>query len=562
VPWRLHLPKQQAAIQIDGVTRWEERDLFVNLPYWTTDPGSWFPFLEYRWLLTPYSRTVYAKPDEEGHIAFRVHNNSNREQAVELETEFAEEAWPARLSDDAVVVGPKASAEVTVRYQAPRRGETRVCHIRATPSDAPDFSTYSTLTVTGGEAPAAQPLPIPLLLKPYQHENEQFGYLPDYPLDSQAYFDMENRPFVSLGRRIGTLREGEWVTRELGGSLSAITSKVAFDRDNDVYVLARSADGVALLHSTDGGDAFTPYPIPPNPAAGSGFDIEQFSGHNVPEGPPPILRYTRTAKDPKLIWRSVNDLELLLPTKVDGKLSIGEPILISKECIGMSAHSGIPATVVSRGTKVHVVWGEATDPAVKMAGVPTFVATYDRETGTLGEPALVAYGPPPNDVHNSPSITMDSQGYLHVLAGTHGRPFPYAQSLQPNDAGGGWTESVPVGENLGQTYIGLVCGPDDTLYLACRLWQSGVEPFPHSSHATLALQRKPPGQPWEAPKVLIVAPFSEYSIFYHRLTIDRAGALFLSYDYWSTYWFYRTDHFGNRRAVMTSPDGGETWKLW
>jgi len=28
--------------------------------------------------------------------------------------------------------------------------------------------------------------------------------------------------------------------------------------------------------------------------------------------------------------------------------------------------------------------------------------------------------------------------------------------------------------------------------------------------------------------VLIVPPFSEYSVYYHRLTIDRRGRLFLS----------------------------------
>ena len=61
--------------------------------------------------------------------------------------------------------------------------------------------------------------------------------------------------------------------------------------------------------------------------------------------------------------------------------------------------------------------------------------------------------------------------------------------------------------------------------------------------------------------MLIVSPFSEYSVFYHRLTIDHIGRLFLSYDYWSTYWFYRTDHRGDRRALMMSPDAGDTWKL-
>jgi hypothetical protein len=240
---------------------------------------------------------------------------------------------------------------------------------------------------------------------------------------------------------------------------------------------------------------------------------------------------------------------------------MSEPILISSKCIGLASHSGIPSSAVSRGDKVHVVWAEATEPAEKVPGVPTFVVTYDRATGQLGQPALVGYGAPPNDIHNSPSITMDSQGYLHVLAGTHGRPFQYARSLKPNDASGGWTEAEPVGPDLSQTYIGFVCGPDDTLHLTYRLWHRNEQPHPRSHYASLAYSRKRPGQPWEAPRVLVVPPFSEYSVYYHRLTIDRQGRLFLSYDYWSTLWFYRNDHFGRRRSLLTSPDGGQTWQL-
>jgi hypothetical protein len=60
---------------------------------------------------------------------------------------------------------------------------------------------------------------------------------------------------------------------------------------------------------------------------------------------------------------------------------------------------------------------------------------------------------------------------------------------------------------------------------------------------------------------LVVPPFSEYSVYYHRLTIDRAGRLFVSYEYWSTHWFYRNDQRQRRRTLIVSPDGGRTWKL-
>lgn len=143
--------------------------------------------------------------------------------------------------------------------------------------------------------------------------------------------------------------------------------------------------------------------------------------------------------------------------------------MISKMCIGLSAHSGIPSTVVSRDDRVHVAWGEATDPEVKVLGLPAYAATYNRTTGELSQPALIGYGPPPNDIHNSPSIAIDSAGYLHVLGGTHGQPFPYARSLEPNDAGAGWTETVSVGENTRQTYIGFVCDENDTLHLVSHV---------------------------------------------------------------------------------------------
>lgn len=120
---------------------------------------------------------------------------------------------------------------------------------------------------------------------------------------------------------------------------------------------------------------------------------------------------------------------------------------------------------------------------------------------------------------------------------------------------------MAAGEGLRQTYIGLVCGPDDTLHMAFRLWREDPEYFTVGNYASLSCQKKRPGEGWETPRILLVAAFSEYSIYYHRLTIDRTGRLFLSHDYWSTYWFYRTDHLGRRRTLLMSGDGGETWKL-
>ena len=565
--WRLHLNDARAVINIDGVTRWQRGEAWENLSLWTPDLSSWFDFHENRWLLTPYSRNVYADVASAGTVNFTVHNNSPATKRVKLSLEFdGDAAWSAELPKTEIELEANSSAQVPLAYKVPSKGAEWKCYVRASVLDENGFSTWSSVALRRGVAPALSPVKVPVKLEPYRHENEQFGYLPKYPLDNQVYFDMKNRPFVVSSDGVLALRGGVWIKTAKAHRgdtdrvipIRPLGTKIAFDRDNDVYLLGRDGSSTVLLRSGDHGATFTAWPVP-----GSGnFDIEQFSGHNIIDGPPPLVRFHLTATDPKLMWRRVNDLDLILPTtKPDGSLVMGDPIAVSKKCIGLSAHSGIPSTIVSRDDKVHITWGEATLPEAKAPGVPTFVATYNRSTGRLGSPALVGYGPPANDVHNSPCITMDSKGYLHVLIGTHGRAFKYVRSLLPNSADGGWTKAEDVGAGLRQTYVGMVCDHDDALHLVFRLWLYDNKYFPASHYANLAYMSKHPAQKWSGARPLVVAPFSEYSIFYHRLTIDREGALFLSYDYWSTFWFYRNDHRGDRRSLLMSPDGGTTWKL-
>lgn len=578
-PWRILLPKLQGTIHLDGLTRWEPDDPAPHIACWTPEPESWFSWLENRWLLTPYCRLIYGEPGQQGSLRFEVHNNAPRPRKIHLAVELPKDAgadggdqvW---LSRSTLQLAPRQTEEVWLHYTIPARGQME-CFVRVQPAEDPEFSTYSSVHLIAGPAPWKKPLRMPLVLKPYAHENQQWGYLPTYPLDSQPYFDLQNRPWIVSGRGLVHWEAGRWQWGDLsqlvnrrvpgfsGRYFSSATSKVAFDREGNIYLVAQSGKQAALLHSADGGKSFTAYLLPSGGEKTQGpqrFDLEEFTGHNLLEGPPPVLRYTLTRKDPQHFWRWIHTLELIVGEKKQGQIEFHRPVVLSRQCIGLAAHSGIPSSVVSQQGRVHVVWAEATDPAEKVPGVPTYVATYDSHSRLLSKPVLVGYGPPPNDVHNSPSITMDSRGYLHVLCGTHGRPFPYARSVRPNDSAS-WTEAKVVGEGLEQTYIGMVCGPDDTLYIAYRLWQRRQPPHPLSTYAALAFQRKPADRPWQDPQILVIPPFSEYSVYYHRLTIDRQGRVFLLYDYWSTHWFYRNDHRGRRRALLFSPDGGQTWAL-
>ncbi len=104
VPWRLHLPRAQATVHIDGVTRWDRGDARPDLAIWSPNPASWFPFPDHRWLLTPYSRNVYGPAGQAGQTAFQVRNDSAVRKTVRLAIEFPAGGWTARLSVDRVTL--------------------------------------------------------------------------------------------------------------------------------------------------------------------------------------------------------------------------------------------------------------------------------------------------------------------------------------------------------------------------------------------------------------------------------------------------------------------------
>lgn len=564
-PWTLRLPSTADEVLIDGLTQWDRGHRWDNLSLWTTVPERFFPLHDLRWALTPYRHAFNAPAGATRTIELRLHNNGAHPDTLELTVDPT--GLMLELSISRVALQPGESSVVTATASLPPDAtddSTLSARVILSSERHADVVTWSTIEArVRTEAEALPALDLPLVYRPYEQENAQFGYTPDYPLDNQPYFDAGNRPLIlgrtALHRMTG---DGDW-EQITTAPFRTTGSKVAFGANGEICLLANSQEGPAYLLSEDGGASFLSHTLP-TAAAPTQTDIEQFAGHNQPAGPAPFIVATRRQddKDEGNFWRRVNDLALYLPSVDDGELHIGDPIPVSNQAIGISSHSGIPSALASVGDSVHVIWGEATDPDVDVPGVPAYVTTYDRtEDRWLGEPALVGYGPPANDVHNTPSIVIDSQGFLHTLTGTHGSPFAYARSLEPHTAHAGFTEPVLVEQDLRSTYVGLVCGPDDTLHLVFRAWRSDGVYHPHSHYAVLGYKRKPVDGPWEPTQLLAVAPFSEYSIWYHRLTIDRRGNLFVSFDYWSTFWFYRTDHVGNRRKTITSADGGDSWRL-
>jgi len=181
-------------------------------------------------------------------------------------------------------------------------------------------------------------------------------------------------------------------------------------------------------------------------------------------------------------------------------------------------------------------------------GNPTYIATIDRNEGRIVAKHLLAMASPAvPDRHATPVIAADSQGFLHVICGSHNEPFLYLRSRKPNSITDGWTTPRKVGGK--QTYATLVCDPQDHLHTIYRV------------HPKLLYRHKPASaDEWSAPATLAHPPdlHTGYTIYYHRLFIDRRGALYASFTFMET-------HTGSQgrypRYLAMSEDHGATWQL-
>ena len=453
--------------------------------------------------------------------------------------------------------------------------------------------------------------------KYYRGERESFGYRPRFQ-PNVVTFDPENRPYVRTwgpDPSIQTLDdEGRWIKLDFKAAIRqkypdwdgkiatdfGYDQRVVFDHDGDAYLIAAmnlSSIGKALLlHSRDRGKTWAVYDVPwyrPEVFA----RLESQDGHNDLRQPPAILAGYGAAYLIAPVKRPDGTLEL--PDDIHDAICIATGAFLG------SNHSGGANSLVTSGDLTHVVWGSNT-PLPGQTGTPQYAATYDRRTGKVSERVLLGFGQTlghekPDD-HNMPAISLDSQGYLHVLLGAHHEQFRYTRSLQPNSTTSGWTEPVPLGvpRQAGQgsyTYISLICDQQDTLHVVGR-WAGagcGLQPLLATSWEMCCHQlvylRKKAGQPWEEQKSLVIPFRNRYSCWYHKLSLDRKGRLFLNYIYYSQQLTpdevtaYREKwpneeirllpdiepglaggaaHYtvgAHDPAMLMSDDGGDTWRL-
>jgi hypothetical protein len=418
----------------------------------------------------------------------------------------------------------------------------------------------------GTSAPAA-----PFVMPPSGEGDRLVGAL-GYDGPCALAFDSRNRPFMFDSREAATsgylvtLRDGEWVRRPFAEAVKqacpAFASFVAtpgrrhlhglgsmtFDDADALYavVFIRETGGrtsPVLIYSADVGETFTACRLPGDPAQAF---LEVRAGMGDLPGPPAVGLLVFRKEHPAQ-WTNYYRLSVAVPVKEGDGLRWPEPVRVTEDCFGISNHSGGYSFAVTRGGRTHLVWAEI--PPEGETGNPTFAATVDRRQGRVVARQRLAVAPPETpDVHSTPVIAADGKGYLHVVAGAHGQSFLYTRSREPGRVDAGWTPPVRVGRR--QTYAALVCGPDDVLHLAFREWQSG--------RGALAYHRKAAmDEAWRTSQPLALPPEGQkgYGIFYHRLFIDRAGALYLSFT-------FNAQKGGTYpRALAVSEDAGHTWRL-
>ena len=334
-----------------------------------------------------------------------------------------------------------------------------------------------------------------------------------------------------------------------------------------------------LLYSTDAGRSwrvlrlpFTPPGRSPDGRNDGTTASEHLTGWNLRPDPPLIAVWRPVGQWPG--YRACRMALYVLQPRFEGKrLVLPEPVQVTDRGLGLIQAAGGASFAATVGATTYITWAEVASPG--SPGSPILVAAYDQTTGTLGRAKEVATARPINDDHTTPGIVADSEGGLHVLSGGHNTPFMYTHTATPAEATT-WSKPRPIlatgyrapGESLKgrQTYVSLVCTPSDRLVVVFRQWRRGVDAvFRGQPYQTLAVQWLDPGGEWsDAQRLAYCSRHRGYAQYYQKLSVDRRGRLFLSFNYFRPKDWPRDQRVANRyhhRLILISEDGGERWRF-
>ena len=221
-----------------------------------------------------------------------------------------------------------------------------------------------------------------------------------------------------------------------------------------------------------------------------------------------------------------------------------DPFVLSNQGCGRATGYAEANKIVSTGNMMHVAWLDSAGE-----GFSVCVRSYDHRTQTWSPTVVVGDG---HDNHGGPALTMDSEGYLHIVYFPHHHAMRYRCSTLPNDSSE-WEPETSFGERL--TYPTLVCGPDDTLYCTCR------RSYEHKPWQ-VELWKKAKDSEWVQVTTLLSSRHLGYAHFQESLCwspLDQSLHLACRYHEKSD-----GKAYGRLQAIgyLRSNDFGETWTSW
>ncbi len=330
----------------------------------------------------------------------------------------------------------------------------------------------------------------------YKAERALLGYYPKYE-PGQVSFDVSGKAYIRTdGAHIQYLEDGKWQVVDLLPIIKKAVpygaeklydvgyndSVIRFDTDGWAYVLVNVDACSYLLWSTDGMKTWQIEKINISNSVSGGQSTARFEhidGGNleVMSRPPIILLNTPS-------WGSDRGGYMVVLTKnQSGGLSY-KKIKYADRAITTAAHTGDGSFVVSRGNEAYVIYGvdgfsdkangiesyldyqkkntdlrdkiPTDDKAINMSyvrggqtlyyknGVPAFIRRVNLTDGTLSESVFVGFGGVEDDDHNWPGISLDKEGYIHIIMNGHHDPVCYRMSKNPLDITS-WTDIEQIG---------------------------------------------------------------------------------------------------------------------
>ena len=200
--------------------------------------------------------------------------------------------------------------------------------------------------------------------------------------------------------------------------------------------------------------------------------------------------------------------------------------------------------IVTADDKTHVVWQDVT-----REGYLNRVRSYDHAANEWSEPVTLGIG---KDNHARAVMTIDHDGYLHVILGGHGSPVDWRRSTRPHDSSR-WSDPQTIGAG---TYHVFICDGDNILYLTLR------HQAPGERGIGVELYAKPHNGSWTNRGRIVHRAdeyWKTYAAYHMQMVASAHGILHAVFDFYEG----EDEHGrGLHQAVCyaRSDDGGLSWR--